>query len=62
MQAIFRFIPNNALRAVDHVGHDLFATVGGQAVHENGVFVGFGQFPGARLLIVEDVPTFGIHE
>ena len=40
MHAVFGFVPHDRLRAVDDFGADFFAPVGGQAVHEEGVWLG----------------------
>ena len=56
MQAIFRFVPHNGLRAVDHFGRHLFAAMRGQAVHEESTGVG-SRHHGAVDLIVGKVAT-----
>src|SRR5882672_2014084 len=40
MQSILRFLPDHALRAVDHVASDFLPAMGGQAVHEQGIGAG----------------------
>src|SRR5690606_23387061 len=42
VQAVFGFVPDDALRAVDHIASHFFTTVCRQAVHEDGVGVGHG--------------------
>ncbi|OEI70208.1 Uncharacterized protein Cus16_0834 [Curtobacterium sp. ER1/6] len=37
MQSVLRLVPDDAARSVDHLGRDLVAAVGGQAVHEDRV-------------------------
>src|SRR5450830_55994 len=40
VHSVFCFVPDDGLGAVDHVGFHLFAAVGGQAVHEQGIRAG----------------------
>ena len=42
MHAVLGFVPHHGLRAIDHIGHHFFATVRGQAVHEEGIGLGGG--------------------
>ena len=42
MHPVFCFVPHHRLRPVDHFGLHLFATVRGQAVHEEGIGLGGG--------------------
>ena len=37
VHTVFGFVPDDAVFAVDNVGTDFFTTVGGQAVHEQGI-------------------------
>ena len=59
MEAIFGLVKHNRLGTIDHfVGH-LIATVGGQAVHEQGVFFRQGHQTGVYLIGFQDPATLG---
>ena len=61
MQPVFRLVKHDGLRPVDHVGGHLFAAVGGEAVHEYGVGLGFFQKPGIHLIALQEiVPALGL--
>ena len=60
MQAVFRFVPDDRLRAVDHFGGDFLAAVCRQAVHEQGVRRGAAHLVGIHVPVGERFLACGV--
>ncbi len=59
MEAVFGFLEDDGLGAVDDFVGDFDAAVGGEAVHDDGGGRGGGEEGGVDLIILEDGEAFG---